>query len=61
MCGILVAKRPSEERVLSIAHRGIEHSVVYKDDLCLVHHSLGKCSLSLQCQFDSYVRLLQRV
>ena len=40
MCGILVAKRPSEERVLSIAHRGIEHSVVYKDDLCLVHHRL---------------------
>lgn len=40
MCGILVAKRPSEERILSIAHRGIEHSVVYKDDLCLVHHRL---------------------
>jgi asparagine synthase (glutamine-hydrolysing) len=40
MCGILVAKRPSEERVLSIAHRGIEHSVVYKDDICLVHHRL---------------------
>ncbi len=40
MCGILVAKRPSEERILSIAHRGIEHNVVYKDDLCLVHHRL---------------------
>jgi len=40
MCGILVAKRASEERILSIAHRGIEHNVVYKDDLCLVHHRL---------------------
>jgi asparagine synthase (glutamine-hydrolysing) len=40
MCGILVAKRPSEERILSIAHRGIEHSTVYKDDLCLIHHRL---------------------
>jgi asparagine synthase (glutamine-hydrolysing) len=40
MCGILVAKRPSEERILSIAHRGIEHNVVYKDDLCLIHHRL---------------------
>jgi asparagine synthase (glutamine-hydrolysing) len=40
MCGILVAKRASEERIMSIAHRGIEHSVVYKDDLCLVHHRL---------------------
>jgi len=40
MCGILVAKRPSEERIMSIAHRGIEHNVVYKDDLCLVHHRL---------------------
>ena len=40
MCGILVAKRPSEQRILSIAHRGIEHSTVYKDDLCLVHHRL---------------------
>ena len=40
MCGILVAKRPSEERIMSIAHRGIEHNIVYKDDLCLVHHRL---------------------
>lgn len=40
MCGILVAKRPSEERILSIAHRGIEHNAVYKDDLCLIHHRL---------------------
>jgi len=40
MCGILVAKRPSEERIKSISHRGIEHNVVYKDDLCLVHHRL---------------------
>ncbi|NBU96874.1 MAG: hypothetical protein EBS19_01460 [Spirochaetia bacterium] len=40
MCGILVAKRPSEERIMSIAHRGIEHNVIYKNDLCLVHHRL---------------------
>jgi len=40
MCGILVAKRASEKRILSIAHRGIEHNVVYSDDLCLVHHRL---------------------
>lgn len=41
MCGILLAKRPSDERIQSIAHRGIEHQVVYKDDLCLVHHRLA--------------------
>jgi asparagine synthase (glutamine-hydrolysing) len=40
MCGILVAKRPSENRILSISHRGIEHSIVSKDDLFLVHHRL---------------------
>lgn len=40
MCGILVAKRASEERILSIAHRGIEHNTIYKNDLCLVHHRL---------------------
>lgn len=41
MCGILVAKRPSDERIQSIAHRGTENQVVYKDDLCLVHHRLA--------------------
>ena len=25
MCGILVAKNPSEERVLAISHRGTEY------------------------------------
>lgn len=40
MCGILVAKRPSDERILSISHRGIEHNVVYRNDICLVHHRL---------------------
>ena len=40
MCGILVAKNPSEDRIMSISHRGTEHSIVYKDDLCLVHHRL---------------------
>lgn len=40
MCGILVAKRPSDERIESISHRGIEHNIIYKEDLCLVHHRL---------------------
>ncbi len=40
MCGILVAKNPSEERVLSISHRGTEYSMVQHKDLSLVHHRL---------------------
>jgi asparagine synthase (glutamine-hydrolysing) len=40
MCGILVAKNPSEERIMSIAHRGTEHSIVKDRDLYLVHHRL---------------------
>ena len=41
MCGILVAKRPSNERVQSISHRGIEYQKIYSEDLCLVHHRLA--------------------
>ncbi len=40
MCGILVAKRPTEERIKSISHRGTEYSTVVDKDLCLVHHRL---------------------
>jgi len=40
MCGILVAKNPSEERILSISHRGTEYSIVRNKDLSLVHHRL---------------------
>ena len=40
MCGILVAKRPTEERIMSIAHRGIEHNTIFHGDLALVHHRL---------------------
>lgn len=40
MCGILVAKRPTDERIMSIAHRGIEHNTVFHNDLALVHHRL---------------------
>ena len=40
MCGILLAKNPSEERIQSIAHRGTEYSVVEDKDLFLVHHRL---------------------
>lgn len=40
MCGILIAKNPSNERILSIGHRGIEHSMVSNNDLYLVHHRL---------------------
>lgn len=41
MCGILIAHNPSEERINSISHRGIEYSL--KSDasgLTLVHHRL---------------------
>lgn len=41
MCGILIAKNPSEERIQSISHRGIEHKEIYKDDIVLVHHRLA--------------------
>ena len=40
MCGILLAKNPSEERIQSIAHRGTEYSVIEDKDLFLVHHRL---------------------
>ena len=40
MCGILLAKNPSEKRILSISHRGTEHNIVRKNDLFLVHHRL---------------------
>ena len=40
MCGILVAINPSKERVESISHRGIEHSIVNDQNLYLVHHRL---------------------
>lgn len=41
MCGILIAHNPSEERIKSIAHRGIECST-HSDEsgLTLVHHRL---------------------
>jgi len=41
MCGILIAHDPSEERINSISHRGIEHSI-HSDEsgLTLVHHRL---------------------
>lgn len=40
MCGILLAKNPSEERIQSIAHRGTEYSIIEDKDLFLVHHRL---------------------
>lgn len=40
MCGILIAKNPSEERIMSISHRGTENSMIVKDDLYLIHHRL---------------------
>ena len=40
MCGILLAKNPSEERIQSISHRGTEYSVIEDKDLFLVHHRL---------------------
>lgn len=40
MCGILVAKRPTEDRINSISHRGTEHSIVTSGDISLVHHRL---------------------
>jgi asparagine synthase (glutamine-hydrolysing) len=40
MCGILLAKNPSEERIQSIAHRGTEYSVIEDKDLFLIHHRL---------------------
>jgi asparagine synthase (glutamine-hydrolysing) len=41
MCGILIAHNPSEERIKSISHRGIEYSM-HSDEsgLTLVHHRL---------------------
>lgn len=40
MCGILVAKNPSEERIASISHRGIEYDQIYENGITLVHHRL---------------------
>lgn len=41
MCGILIALNPSEERVKSISHRGIEHGQIDTPcGLSLVHHRL---------------------
>lgn len=40
MCGILVAKRPSLQRIESIAHRGIEYKVIEENGISLVHHRL---------------------
>jgi asparagine synthase (glutamine-hydrolysing) len=41
MCGILIAHDPSEERIQSISHRGIEYSIHSdKSGLTLCHHRL---------------------
>lgn len=41
MCGILIGKNLSEERINSISHRGIEYNVLkLKNGLNLVHHRL---------------------
>lgn len=41
MCGILIGKNLSEERIKSISHRGIEHNVMkFSNGLNLVHHRL---------------------
>ena len=40
MCGILVAKNPSEERVLSISHRGTEYDHIEEGGISLIHHRL---------------------
>ena len=40
MCGILVAKNPSEERVLSMSHRGTEYDDIEEGRIALIHHRL---------------------
>jgi asparagine synthase (glutamine-hydrolysing) len=40
MCGILISLNGSEERIMSIAHRGIEHLTISKKGVYLTHHRL---------------------
>ncbi len=40
MCGIIITKSPQTEIIDSIKHRGIEKSLVSKNDVVLCHHRL---------------------
>lgn len=40
MCGILLGKDLSEERIFSISHRGTEHDIVKENGVTMVHHRL---------------------
>lgn len=40
MCGILISLNDSEEKIMSIAHRGIEHLTIKENGVYLTHHRL---------------------
>jgi asparagine synthase (glutamine-hydrolysing) len=40
MCGILISLSNSEEKIMSIAHRGIEHLTIHHHGVYLTHHRL---------------------
>jgi asparagine synthase (glutamine-hydrolysing) len=40
MCGILISLNNSEEKIMSIAHRGIEHLTIHEGGVYLTHHRL---------------------